>query len=130
MSCEVVRPRPQRPTEGELFFNVELSPMASPAFEVGRPSPVATRIARMLERCLKESRAVDMESLCIIAGEKVRERGEREGGRVISFVCFFVRCGLCVWMYTFLTTVETSLTLPLLQPLLPSNTSGLYVLRG
>ena len=71
VSCEVVRPRPQRPTEGELFFNVELSPMASPAFEVGRSSPVATEVARMLERCLKDSRAVDTESLCIIAGEKV-----------------------------------------------------------
>ena len=72
VSCEVVRPRPPRPTEGELFFNIELSPMASPGFEVGRSSPVATEVARMLERCLKESRAVDMESLCIIAGEKVR----------------------------------------------------------
>lgn len=71
MSCEVVRPRPQRPTEGELVFNVELSPMASPGFEVGRPSPLATEIARMLERCLKESRAIDTESLCLIAGEKV-----------------------------------------------------------
>ena len=71
VSCEVIRPRPQRPTEGELFFNVELSPMASPAFEVGRSSPLATEIARMLERCLRESRAVDTESLCIIAGEKV-----------------------------------------------------------
>ena len=45
--------------------------MASPGFEVGRSSPVATEVARMLERCLKESRAVDTESLCIIAGEKV-----------------------------------------------------------
>ena len=34
--CEVVRPQPNRPSEGQLFFNVELSPMASPAFEVGR----------------------------------------------------------------------------------------------
>lgn len=46
--------------------------MASPGFEVGRLSPMATQVARMLERCLKESRAVDTESLCIIAGEKVK----------------------------------------------------------
>ncbi|CAI8023434.1 Exosome complex component RRP45 [Geodia barretti] len=45
--------------------------MASPAFEVGRSSPLAIEVARMLERCLKDSRAVDTESLCIIAGEKV-----------------------------------------------------------
>ena len=36
VSCEVVQPRPQRPTEGQLVFNIELSPMASPAFEIGR----------------------------------------------------------------------------------------------
>eukprot|EP00731_Ephydatia_muelleri_P023111 Em0015g694a len=45
--------------------------MASPAFEVGRHSAQATEIGRILERCLKESRAVDTESLCIIAGQKV-----------------------------------------------------------
>ena len=33
---QVVQPKPHRPTDGQLFFNVELSPMASPAFEVGR----------------------------------------------------------------------------------------------
>ncbi len=47
--------------------------MASPSFELGRPSSVATVLTRTLERCVKESRAVDTESLCIIAGEKVRE---------------------------------------------------------
>ena len=36
-----------------------------------RPSSVATEMGRTLERCFKESRAVDTESLCIIAGEKV-----------------------------------------------------------
>ena len=71
VSCHVIQPRPQRPTEGQLFFNVELSPMASPSFDVGRPSSLSTEINRTLERCVKESRAVDTESLCIIAGEKV-----------------------------------------------------------
>ena len=33
---QVVQPKANRPTDGQLFFNVELSPMASPAFEVGR----------------------------------------------------------------------------------------------
>lgn len=35
-TCEVVKPQPNRPTEGKVFFDVDLSPMASPAFEVGR----------------------------------------------------------------------------------------------
>ena len=36
VTCQVVQPKAHRPTDGQLFFNVELSPMASPAFEVGR----------------------------------------------------------------------------------------------
>lgn len=72
VSCEVTQPRPHRPTDGQLFFNVTLSPMGSPAFEIGgRSSPIVTETARILERCFKESKAVDTESLCIIAGQKV-----------------------------------------------------------
>jgi exosome complex RNA-binding protein Rrp42 (RNase PH superfamily) len=29
-------PPPNRPSEGQIFFNLELSPMASPAYETGR----------------------------------------------------------------------------------------------
>lgn len=36
VSCELVAPKESRPNEGIMFFNIELSPMASPAFEQGR----------------------------------------------------------------------------------------------
>ena len=36
VSCEVVEPKESRPKEGLLFVNIDLSPMASPAFETGR----------------------------------------------------------------------------------------------
>jgi exosome complex RNA-binding protein Rrp42 (RNase PH superfamily) len=36
VSCELVSPKLNRPTEGILFFNLELSQMAAPAFEPGR----------------------------------------------------------------------------------------------
>ena len=36
VSCELVVPKDNRPSDGIMFFNVELSPMASPGFEVGR----------------------------------------------------------------------------------------------
>ncbi|XP_067662910.1 exosome complex component RRP45-like [Haliotis asinina] len=71
VSCEITEPKPTRPTDGVLFVNVELSPMASPSFEIGRPSEFGVELTRLLERCLKESRCVDTESLCIVAGEKV-----------------------------------------------------------
>lgn len=70
-SCEVVAPSPGRPAEGVIRYNVELSPMASPSFEAGRPSTKAVEIQRIVERGLKDSRAVETESLCIVAGEKV-----------------------------------------------------------
>lgn len=67
----VTQPKANRPTDGVLFVNVELSPMASPSFEPGRFSEVAVYVNRLMERCLKESRCLDTESLCIVAGEKV-----------------------------------------------------------
>lgn len=70
-SCSVAAPYPDRPTEGHVRYNVELSPMASPAFETGRPSSLQTTLTRTLEQSLRESRALDTESLCIAAGEKV-----------------------------------------------------------
>ena len=38
ISYEVVVPKDARPNEGSLLINVELSPMAAPRFEAGRPS--------------------------------------------------------------------------------------------
>jgi len=46
--------------------------MASPAFEGGRPTASAIELMRVIERGLRESRAIDTEALCIIAGQKVR----------------------------------------------------------
>ncbi|KAM8939494.1 exosome complex component RRP45 [Pelodytes ibericus] len=71
VSCEIVAPKMNRPTEGILFFNLELSSMASPAFEPGRPSELVIKLNRLLERCLRNSKCIDTESLCIAAGEKV-----------------------------------------------------------
>lgn len=71
VSCELVTPKMNRPTEGILFFNLELSPMASPAFEPGRPSELLVKLNRLLERCLRNSKCIDTESLCVQAGEKV-----------------------------------------------------------
>ncbi|KAG8221851.1 hypothetical protein J437_LFUL003227 [Ladona fulva] len=70
-SCEIQQPKSTRPNEGILFVNVEFSPMGAPHFEIGRPTDAAVQCNRLLEKCLKESRCVDLESLCIVADEKV-----------------------------------------------------------
>ncbi|XP_036372727.1 exosome complex component RRP45 isoform X1 [Megalops cyprinoides] len=71
VSCELVAPKENRPTEGIIFFNLELSPMASPAFELGRQSELLVKLNRLLERCLRNSKCIDTESLCVVSGEKV-----------------------------------------------------------
>ncbi|XP_018591267.1 exosome complex component RRP45 [Scleropages formosus] len=71
VSCELVAPKDSRPTEGILFFNLELSSMASPAFESNRQSELLVKLNRLLERCLRNSKCIDTESLCVVAGEKV-----------------------------------------------------------
>ncbi|XP_061441184.1 exosome complex component RRP45 isoform X2 [Rhineura floridana] len=45
--------------------------MASPAFEPGRQSELLVKLNRLLERCLRNSKCIDTESLCVVAGEKV-----------------------------------------------------------
>jgi len=71
VSAMVTEPRVARPNEGILMVNVELSPIAAPKFEVGRMTDEGVEINRTIERCLKESRCLDLESLCIISEEKV-----------------------------------------------------------
>ncbi|XP_054634251.1 exosome complex component RRP45 isoform X1 [Dunckerocampus dactyliophorus] len=71
VSCELVAPKENRPNEGIMFFNIELSPMASPAFEQGRQSELLVKLNRQLERCLRNSKCIDIESLCVVSGEKV-----------------------------------------------------------
>ncbi|KAI8973572.1 ribosomal protein S5 domain 2-type protein [Mycotypha africana] len=71
VSAEVVRPYPDKPTEGQLIFNCEISPMAAPFFEAGSRSEEEVLISRIIEKSLRRSRAIDTEGLCIVAGEKV-----------------------------------------------------------
>ncbi|KAG2442728.1 hypothetical protein HXX76_002810 [Chlamydomonas incerta] len=71
VSAALEAPYPDRPSEGPLRFNVEFSPMASPAFEPGKPGEDAIQVARLIERGLRQSGAVDQEALCVVAGRKV-----------------------------------------------------------
>ncbi|KAI7828016.1 ribosomal protein S5 domain 2-type protein [Gamsiella multidivaricata] len=71
VSCEVIRPFQDKPTEGFLMFNTELSPMASSAFEIGRQTDEEVLVSRLIEKAMRRSRALDTEGLCIVAGEKV-----------------------------------------------------------
>ncbi|KJA13385.1 hypothetical protein HYPSUDRAFT_209590 [Hypholoma sublateritium FD-334 SS-4] len=68
---KMVKPQPERPFEGSITIHSEISPMASSDYEPGRPSDEEVTITRMLDKVLKRSDALDKESLCILAGERV-----------------------------------------------------------
>ncbi|KAJ9639568.1 3'-5'-exoribonuclease [Coniosporium tulheliwenetii] len=63
-------PFPDRKFDGIFTISTEFSPMASPAFEVGRPTEAETLLSRLLEKAIRRSSALDTEGLCIIAGLK------------------------------------------------------------
>ncbi|KAJ2785815.1 3'-5'-exoribonuclease [Coemansia interrupta] len=69
VTCEVTRPSADRPTEGTVQFSSELGTLAAPNLDRSVAQEVA--IARMIERVIRQSRAVDTEALCIMAGEQV-----------------------------------------------------------
>lgn len=56
---------------GTLGVHLHLSPMCAEGVEPGKPSDALVEASRLVERGLKHSRAVDLESLCVIAGRKV-----------------------------------------------------------
>lgn len=70
-TSQLVQPYRDRPNEGTLSIFTEFSPMADPSFEPGRPGEFAVELGRVIDRGLRESRAVDTESLCVLAGKLV-----------------------------------------------------------
>lgn len=64
-------PYPDTPAEGKLMVNAELRPIANPDFESGPPGDKAIEIARVVDRGLRESKAIAPEKLCIKEGESV-----------------------------------------------------------
>lgn len=71
VKMETGDPFPDSPKEGALMVNCELDPKASPEFETGPPREQATEIARVIDRGIRESETIDVESLCIEEGETV-----------------------------------------------------------
>lgn len=64
-------PYPDTPDEGCLMVGAELLPMSNPEFEQGPPSIQAIELGRVVDRGIRESKAIDTKKLCIEAGEKV-----------------------------------------------------------
>uniref|UniRef100_A0ACD5TFH6 Uncharacterized protein n=1 Tax=Avena sativa TaxID=4498 RepID=A0ACD5TFH6_AVESA len=71
VTAQLVQPYKDRPNEGTLAIFAEFTPMADPAYDPGRPGEEAIELGRVIDRGLRASRAVDLESLCVVAGKVV-----------------------------------------------------------
>ena len=71
VKVETGEPFPDTPNDGVMTVNAELVPLAHPNFEPGPPDENSIELARVVDRGIRESHAIDTEKLCIEAGKKV-----------------------------------------------------------
>jgi len=71
VKIEAGEPFPDVPNEGVLTVNAELVPLASPTFEPGPPDENSIELARVVDRGIRESKAIVLEELCVEPGKKV-----------------------------------------------------------
>ena len=71
VKMEIRKPFEDSPNEGVLMVGAEMSPIASPEFSSGPPDENAIELARIVDRGIRESHAIDTEKLCIKEKEKV-----------------------------------------------------------
>src|SRR3989338_9860104 len=64
------KPYNDTPDEGGIMINAELLPLSSSEYESGPPGDKAIELARVVDRGIREAKALDMKKLCITPGEK------------------------------------------------------------
>lgn len=71
VSANISEPRLTRPCEGVVNIRVDLSMLGSANYDTSRNSDECVQLTRLLHKGIKDARCIDLESLCIIGGEKV-----------------------------------------------------------
>lgn len=71
VKVEIGTPYPDVPDAGTIIVGAELLPLSNPKFESGPPGIEAIELARVVDRGIRESKALDFKKLCIKKGEKV-----------------------------------------------------------
>ena len=67
------KPYPDTADKGNLIVNAEITPMSGAEYEPGPPSEVEIALARVVDRGIRESGAIQTKNLCITPGERVYE---------------------------------------------------------
>ncbi|KAL7816326.1 ribosomal protein S5 domain 2-type protein [Trichoderma aethiopicum] len=99
VSAEVTVPFADRPFDGIFQITSELGPMVAPSYDVNRPTETEVLLARLLEKTIRRSGALDTESLCLVAGQKcwsvrVDLHVLSADGNLIDSACFAVVAAL------------------------------------
>ena len=71
IKLEVGEPYPDTPNEGTIIVGAELLPLSNPEFELGPPGIQAIELARVVDRGIRESKAIDFKKLCIEEGKNI-----------------------------------------------------------
>ncbi|MCY0867909.1 MAG: exosome complex protein Rrp42 [Desulfurococcus sp.] len=71
VKLELGEPFEDRPNEGVLQVHAEFVPLASSSFEPGPPDENSIEVARVIDRSLREPKAVKLEDLVLEAGRTV-----------------------------------------------------------
>ncbi|MFH1275634.1 MAG: exosome complex protein Rrp42 [Candidatus Woesearchaeota archaeon] len=70
VKLSIEKPYNDTPEEGGIMINAELLPLSSPEYEPGPPGIKAVELSRVIDRGIREAKAIDMKKLCITPGEK------------------------------------------------------------
>lgn len=71
VKTEIGEPYADKPDEGSIMVNAELLPLSSPEFESGPPGIDSIELSRVVDRAIREGKAMDFKKLCIKSGEKM-----------------------------------------------------------
>jgi exosome complex component RRP42 len=71
VKLEVGEPYPDSQDQGTMMVGSELLPLSNPNFESGPPGIDAIEVARVIDRGIREGKAIDTKKLCIRKGELV-----------------------------------------------------------
>ena len=70
VKLSIEKPYNDTPDEGGITVNAELTPLSSSEYESGPPGTKSIELARVIDRGIREAKAIDLKNLCIEAGEK------------------------------------------------------------
>jgi exosome complex component RRP43 len=71
IKLEISPPLNATPTCGFLEVSVQLTPLCSPRFKVGKPSDECYALQQQVQRLLVEGHVIDLEQLCVEEGKAV-----------------------------------------------------------